>query len=103
MVFQTPTSMTQLHLAAFSVYGKTNINIVATFTDNTTQQLVTNYTISDWFNVGSIVHTLNGRAIYSSGTIYNLNSGNPRIYIYTFFNFSTGAFSGNQEYFVRMD
>lgn len=83
LTFQTPTQISKLHLAAFSVYGTTNVNVVVTFSDNTTEQVGTNFTLNDWFNGPSVVHTLNGR-VTSGGSVYNLNSGNPRIYTYAF-------------------
>ena len=96
LTLQSPASADQLHFLAFSVFGTTNVDIVVTFSDNSTEQIATNHTISDWFNGSSVAYTLNGRITYS-GNIYNVNSGNPRLYTYTF-NIS----AGNLLYMIKL-
>lgn len=83
LTFQTPTALATVHLAAFTDNGTANVDVVATFSDGSTEQIGTNFTIADWFNGSNVVHTLNGRVTWG-GQVYNLNSGNPRIYTYAF-------------------
>jgi regulation of enolase protein 1 (concanavalin A-like superfamily) len=83
MTLETPVSATELHFLATSVFGDTRVNIVVTFSDNSAEQIATDFSIKDWFNNTSVAYVLNGR-VTCDGMVYNVDSGNPRLYTYSF-------------------
>jgi len=84
MTFANPTPAAALHFLATSVYGETSVDIVVNFTDNSTEQIATNFEISDWFfETSNVAYILNGR-VTCYDYVYNVNSDNPRLYTYGF-------------------
>jgi hypothetical protein len=84
MTLASPVSASELHFLATSVGGAVNVNIVVNFSDNTSQQIATNFTVQDWFNGSSVAYVINGRYFLGGGYAYDVNSGNPRLYTASF-------------------
>jgi gliding motility-associated-like protein len=78
----TPTRFNAVRVLAFSTEGVSAVNVTLTFTDATTAQVLTNYSLPDWFN-GTANLVLQGfgrctRATPASGA--DAFPTNPRLY-----------------------
>lgn len=82
LTLPTPAKYAALRLLAFSTEASSQINVTLFFTDGTSLQVLTNYTLGDWFN-GTTNLVLSGfgrcnRATPASGA--EAFSTNPRLY-----------------------
>lgn len=81
LTLATPTQLSRLRLLALSTEGASLVNVRLTFTDGTTTNALTNYSLPDWFNGGNVVAQNLGRV--TRGTAPYSVSGqttNPRMY-----------------------
>lgn len=81
LTLSTPTQLSRIRLLACATEGASLVNIVLTFTDGTTTNALTNYSLPDWFNGANVVVQAAGRV--TRGTAPYTVSGqttNPRLY-----------------------
>ena len=82
LTLPTPAKYAALRLLAFSTEASSQINVTLFFTDGTSLQVLTNYTIGDWFN-GTTNLVLSGFGRCTRGTPASgadAFSTNPRLY-----------------------
>ena len=79
----TPSSFARIRVLAFTTEGSSSLNISLSFTDGTTTNYLTGYSLSDWFNgATNIILQGFGRCDRSAGPAYNADAfpTNPRMY-----------------------
>jgi gliding motility-associated-like protein len=78
----TPASYARVRVLCFSTEGASSLNITLNFTDGSSFQYLTNYSLPDWFNGGNTVLAGIGRCDRSVGPTYNADAypSNPRMY-----------------------
>ncbi|MBC7938072.1 MAG: gliding motility-associated C-terminal domain-containing protein [Rhizobacter sp.] len=82
MVLTTPASYSSLRLLGFSTEGTSLINATLHFTDGSSTQALTNYSVSDWFNAtANLVTQGYGRVTRATpATGADAYPNNPRLY-----------------------
>lgn len=81
--FTTPTSLGNLKVLCFSTEGASTVNISVSFTDGTTTNYITNYSLADWFNAtANVVIQGMGRVTRQATGPYTADGlpTNPRFY-----------------------
>lgn len=79
----TPSSYARVRILGFTTEGSSSLNISLNFTDGTTTNYLSGYSLSDWFNgAANIVLQGFGRCDRSAGPNYNADAypSNPRMY-----------------------
>lgn len=82
LTLATPAKFGSLRVLAFSTEGTSLVNVTLTFTDATTTNVLTNYALSDWFNVtANLVLSGFGRVTRATpATGADAYPTNPRLY-----------------------
>ena len=82
LTLATPAQFTKIRILCFSAEGSSTINATMYFTDGTSQSVVTNYTLADWFNsTTNVVIQGYGRCVRSTPTgPADSYPTNPRMY-----------------------
>lgn len=79
----TPASFARVRVLALTTEGSSSLNISLSFTDGSTTNYLTGYSLSDWFNgAANVVLQGFGRCDRSAGPVYNADAfpSNPRMY-----------------------
>lgn len=78
----TPASYARVRVLCFSTEGASALNITLNFTDGTSFQYLSNYSLPDWFNGANAVLAGIGRCERSAGPTFNADAypSNPRMY-----------------------
>lgn len=81
LTLSTPAQLSRIRLLALSTEGASLVNVRLTFTDGTTTNALTNYSLPDWFNGGNVVMQALGRVTRGTAP-YSVSgqSTNPRMY-----------------------
>jgi len=79
LTFASPIPAITLYMLATSGFGSSTVNIVVTFSDNTTQTF-NNLYISDWYNGNNYAIQGIGRILLTNNTMDSGSGINPRLY-----------------------
>lgn len=79
LTLTTPAIYSRLSLLLFSTEGNSQINVNLNFADGTSERVLTNATVFDWYNNAGAVYAGFGRLERASGTTDGVGS-NPRFY-----------------------
>lgn len=83
LTVSTPSSFARIRVLAMTTEGASSLNISLSFTDGSTTNYLTGYSLSDWFNgAANVVIQGFGRCDRSAGPAYNADAfpSNPRMY-----------------------
>lgn len=82
LTLATPAGFSAIRVLAFATEGVALVNVVLTFTDGSTTNALTNYSLSDWFNVNTNLVTSGFGRVTRTTPASNFGDypSNPRMY-----------------------